>query len=80
MRILDPPSNKDVYIVQSLNPPVNDNLMELLLLISAAKRSGCKRVTAVIPYLGYSRDIRAEEKGNYVPSVGPTVARLVRLI
>ncbi len=77
MRILDPPREKDVYIIQSMCSPVNDNLMELLLLIAAAKRAGCRRVVAVIPYLGYNRDIRPEAPGNSVPSVGTTVARLV---
>ncbi len=78
VQILDPVNDKNVYIVQSLEPPVNDNLMELLLLVAAAKRSGCKNVTAVIPYLGYSRDIRPEAPGNAVPYVGSSVARLVR--
>ena len=77
MQILDSVNDKNVYIIQSLNPPVNDNLMELLLLIAAAKRSGCKQVVAVIPYLGYSRDIRPEEPGNAVPFVGSAVAKLV---
>jgi ribose-phosphate pyrophosphokinase len=44
---------KNLYIVQSCAAPVNDNIMELMLLISAAKRAGANRVTAVIPYFGY---------------------------
>ena len=43
----------NVYIIQSCSSPVNDNIMELLLLVSAAKRAGANRVTAVIPYFGY---------------------------
>jgi len=77
---LDPPANKDVFILQSMSPPINDHLIELLLLISAAKRAGCKSVTAVIPYLGYSRDIFPETPGAAVPSVGSTVAKLVKRI
>ena len=46
---------RDIYVVQSTCSPVNDNLMELLLMIDALKRSSAKRVTAVIPYYGYSR-------------------------
>ncbi len=77
MQILDPPRDKDVYIIQSLCNPVNDNLMELLFLISAAKRAGCRQVTAVIPYLGYNREIRPEAPGYAVPNVGGTISRLV---
>jgi ribose-phosphate pyrophosphokinase len=45
----------DVFIVQSLTPPVQDHLMELLMLIDAAKGSSANRVTAVIPYYSYAR-------------------------
>ncbi|MFP3025721.1 MAG: ribose-phosphate diphosphokinase [Wolbachia sp.] len=56
--------NQEVYIVQSLSFPVNDNLMELLLTIDAAKRSGAKRITAIIPYYGYSRQDRVIKNNN----------------
>ncbi len=46
---------KDVYIIQSTCSPVNDNLMELLLMIDAMRRSSASRITAVIPYFGYAR-------------------------
>jgi len=46
---------KDVFILQSTCSPVNDNLMELLLMIDACNRSSAKRITAVMPYYGYSR-------------------------
>src|SRR6056297_466914 len=46
---------KDVFVIQSTSHPVNDNLMELLLMIDAFKRSSAKRITAVIPYFGYAR-------------------------
>ncbi len=48
----------DVFIVQSTCPPVNDNLMELLILMDALKRASAQRVTAVIPYYGYARQDR----------------------
>ncbi|WP_341815193.1 ribose-phosphate diphosphokinase [Wolbachia endosymbiont (group B) of Aricia artaxerxes] len=56
--------NQEVYIVQSLSSPVNDNLIELLLTIDAAKRSGAKRITAIIPYYGYSRQDRVIKNNN----------------
>ncbi len=46
---------KDVFVVQSTCSPVNDNLVELLLMIDALKRSSARRITAVIPYYGYAR-------------------------
>lgn len=49
---------RDVFIVQSTNDPVNDNLMELLIMIDAFKRASAGRITAVIPYYGYARQDR----------------------
>ena len=46
---------KDVFVVQSTCSPVNDNLVELLLMIDAFSRSSAKKITAVIPYFGYAR-------------------------
>ncbi len=51
---------RDVYIVQPTNPPA-ENLIELLLLIDAAKRASAARVTAVIPYFGYARQDRKDQ-------------------
>ena len=48
----------DVFVVQSTNSPVNDNLMELLIMIDALKRASAGRITAVIPYFGYARQDR----------------------
>jgi ribose-phosphate pyrophosphokinase len=48
----------DVFVVQSTSSPVNDNLMELLIMIDALKRASAGRVTAVIPYFGYARQDR----------------------
>ena len=47
--------SKDVFIIQSTCDPVNDHLVELLLMIDAMKRSSAKRITAVVPYFGYAR-------------------------
>jgi ribose-phosphate pyrophosphokinase len=48
----------DVFIIQSTCPPVNDNLVELLIMIDAVKRASAGRITAVMPYFGYSRQDR----------------------
>ena len=49
---------RDLFIIQSTSSPVNDNLMELLIMIDAAKRASAGRVTAVMPYFGYARQDR----------------------
>ncbi len=48
----------DIFLVQSTCPPVNDNIMELLIMIDALKRASAGRITAVIPYFGYARQDR----------------------
>jgi ribose-phosphate pyrophosphokinase len=50
----------DVFIVNATRPPVNDNLIELLIMIDAAKRASANRVTAVLPYFGYARQDRKD--------------------
>ena len=52
--------NEDVFIIQSTNPPT-DNIMELLLMLDAAKRASAKNVVAVIPYFGYGRQDRKDK-------------------
>jgi len=59
IQINDSIRGKNVFIIQPCASPVNDNIMELLLTISAAKRSGAHRVTAVIPYFGYKHHRRS---------------------
>jgi ribose-phosphate pyrophosphokinase len=49
---------RDVFIVQPTCPPVNDNLMELLIMVDACRRASARTITAVVPYFGYSRQDR----------------------
>ena len=51
---------KDVFIINSTAPPINRNLMELLILIDAARRASAARITAVLPYFGYARQDRKD--------------------
>jgi len=66
---------KDVFIIQSVSPPVNENLMELLILIDAVKRASAYRITAVIPYYGYARQDRKDQPR--VPITAKLVANLL---
>jgi len=71
VQLLDNARGRDVFIVQSMNAPTNDHLMELLMMIDASKRASADRVTAVIPYFGYARQDRKDK-----PRV-PITAKLV---
>lgn len=66
---------QDVFIIQPTCPPVNDNLMELLILIESFKRASANRITAVIPYFGYARQDRKDE--GRVPITAKLVANLL---
>ncbi len=66
---------RDIFIVQSICHPGNDNLMELLIMIDAIKRSSASRITAVIPYYGYARQDRKAEPR--VPITSKLVADLI---
>ena len=71
VRILENIRQRDVFIIQPTCAPVNDNLMELLIMIDAAKRASAGRVTAVVPYYSYGRTDKKDQ-----PRV-PITARLV---
>ncbi|MGC8977315.1 MAG: ribose-phosphate diphosphokinase [Candidatus Ratteibacteria bacterium] len=66
---------KDVFIIQSTCPPVNENLMELLITLDALRRASPRRITAVIPYYGYARQDRKDQPR--VPITAKLVANLL---
>lgn len=66
---------RDVFLVQPTCPPVNDHLMELLIMIDSFKRASAARVTAVIPYYGYARQDRKDE--GRVPITAKLAANLI---
>ena len=66
---------EDVFIIQSTATPVNDSLMELLVMIDAAKRSSAMRITAVVPYFGYARQDR--KSASRTPITAKLVADLL---
>ena len=66
---------RDVYLVQPTCPPVNENLMELLIMIESCKRASAERVTAVLPYYGYARQDRKD--AGRVPITAKLVANLI---
>jgi ribose-phosphate pyrophosphokinase len=66
---------RDVFLVQSTCPPVNDHLMELLIMIDSCKRASAARITAVIPYFGYARSDRKDE--GRVPITAKLCANLI---
>jgi ribose-phosphate pyrophosphokinase len=60
-QIQDNVRGADVFVVQPTGPPVNENLMELLVMLDAFKRSSASRITAVLPYYGYARQDRKDK-------------------
>jgi len=87
IELLENVRGKDVFILQSTCAPTNDNLMELLVMVDALKRSSAARVTAAIPYFGYARQdrrprsarvaISAKVVANMLTSVG--IARVLTM-
>ena len=67
---------KDVFVIQPTCAPTNDNLMELLVMIDALRRSSAHRITAVIPYFGYARQDRRPRSAR-VPITAKVVAQMI---
>lgn len=66
---------RDVFLVQPTSPPVNDSLLELLIMIDCCKRASAERITAVIPYFGYARQDRKDE--GRVPITAKLAANII---
>ena len=75
IQLCDSVRGANVYILQPTCPPVNDHLVELLLLVSAARRASAATVTAVVPYYGYARQDRKDR--SRVPISAADVARMM---
>jgi ribose-phosphate pyrophosphokinase len=76
VEILENVRGKDVFILQSVCAPTNDNLMELLVMVDALKRASAGRVTAAIPYMGYARQDRRPSSAR-VPITAKVVANMM---
>jgi ribose-phosphate pyrophosphokinase len=55
VRLDEPVRGREVFIIQSTSPPVNDHLVELLAFADACRRASAERITAIVPYFGYAR-------------------------
>ncbi|MBO7431984.1 MAG: ribose-phosphate pyrophosphokinase [Elusimicrobia bacterium] len=75
VKIADSVRGADCYVIQSTCAPVNENIMELLIIADALKRASARRITAVIPYYGYARQDRKAEPR--VPITSKLVANLI---
>jgi len=75
-QLLENVRGTDVFIIQPTAPPVNENLMELLLVVDAMKRASADRITAVLPYYGYARQDRKDKPR--VPISAKLVADLLQ--
>ena len=78
IRIIESIRGKEVYVIQPTCPPVNENLIELLLTISAMKRISAKKITAVIPYYGYARADR--KLSSRIPISAADVAKMLEVL
>jgi ribose-phosphate pyrophosphokinase len=75
VRIEEDVRGRDIFLVQPTCPPVNDNLMELLVMLDSFKRASAARITAVLPYYGYARQDRKDQ--GRVPITAKLVADLL---
>ena len=78
LRVNENVRGSDVFVIQPTCTPVNDNIMELLLMVDAMKRASAARITAVIPYYGYARQDRKVQPR--VPISAKTIADLINAV
>ena len=76
VEIMDNVRGRDVFLLQSTCPPVNENLMELLVMTDACRRASASRITAVVPYFGYARQDR-RPRASRVPITAKLAAKLM---
>lgn len=76
VEILENIRGRETFIVQSTCPPASENLMELLVMVDAARRASASRITAVIPYFGFARQDR-RPRASRVPITAKLVAKLI---
>src|SRR3954471_5205762 len=75
VKLMENVRGDDTYVVQPTSPPVNDSVMELLIMVDALARASARRITAVVPYYGYGRQDRKAEPR--VPITAKLVANLI---
>ena len=75
VQILESVRDKDIFLVQSTQPPVNERIMELLITIDAVKRASAKRITVVLPYYMYSRSDKKDQPR--IPVTAKLFAQLI---
>src|SRR5207253_11228920 len=75
VRIEENVRGRDVFLIQPTSPPSNEHLMELLIMVDAARRASADRITAVIPFSGYARQDRKDQPR--VPTTATLVANLL---
>jgi ribose-phosphate pyrophosphokinase len=78
VQLLESVRRKEVFIVQSTSPPVNEHLMELLALADACRRAGASRITAIVPFFGYGRADKRD--GKREPIMARVVADLLQVV
>jgi ribose-phosphate pyrophosphokinase len=76
VELLENVRGRDVFIVQPTSPPVNDHLMELLVMVDACRRASSARITAVLPYFGYARQDR-RPRATRVPITAKLAANMI---
>lgn len=77
IKILESVRGADCFVIQATSPPVNHNVMELLVMIDALRRASARRITAVMPYYGYARQDRKDSPR--VPITAKLVANLLQV-